>query len=214
MNDSVTYIGENGEKQTHTLTESESREALSNDYDELLRIYNPKLVEITRRKAEEGEALHLEITVHAPSHYLSSKDDTDPKPCDTMKVEVICYPGYPLKAARAEYAANRYLASPNVFTSGKACIGTWIPLKSSILTVVQKLVMDIIHNPDVTRYDSLANHNPSICEWHKEGVRAGRFPTLKPSLLYAPEHALPPRRRLACRNVAPPPMPPRNLNRR
>ena len=183
MKVSVAYTDKNGVSRTYTLKKSESAEALKNDYYELMRTYDKRYVKIERIRAEYGEALHLRITVYARSHYLTSLFDKRPKVCESMSVEVICYPGYPLKAVTAKYDRNHYLASPNVFKSGIACIDRWKPLKSSLLTVVEKLVMDIIHNPTVTRYDSMANSE--LSEWHYKGCKSGEFPTVDPALLYA-----------------------------
>ena len=183
MRFSVAYTDKNGVSRMHTLKKSESAEALKNDYYELMRTYDKRYVKIERIRAEYGEALHLRITVYARSHYLTSLFDKRPKVCESMSVEVICYPGYPLKAVTAKYDRNHYLASPNVFKSGIACIDRWKPLKSSLLTVVEKLVMDIIHNPTVTRYDSMANSE--LSEWHYKGCKSGEFPTVDPALLYA-----------------------------
>ena len=201
MKVSVAYTDKNGVSRTYTLKESESAEALKNDYYELMRTYDKRYVKIERIRAEYGEALHLRITVYARSHYLTSLFDKRPKVCESMSVEVICYPGYPLKAVTAKYDRNHYLASPNVFKSGIACIDRWKPLKSSLLTVVEKLVMDIIHNPTVTRYDSMANSE--LSEWHYKGSKSGEFPTVDPALLYARRGdtsgtCLPPRRGDTC----------------
>ena len=197
MKVSVAYTDKNGVSRTYTLKKSESAEALKNDYYELMRTYDKRYVKIERIRAEYGEALHLRITVYARSHYLTSLFDKRPKVCESMSVEVICYPGYPLKAVTAKYDRNHYLASPNVFKSGIACIDRWKPLKSSLLTVVEKLVMDMIHNPTVTRYDSMANSE--LSEWHYKGCKSGEFPTVDPALLYARSEdssgsCLPPRR--------------------
>lgn len=189
----TSYTDENGSSRTVSITEEDSRLALKNDYEEIARKYNNKYVDIQRVHAQAGEAVHLKIKVKAPSHYLTSNDDTNPKSCDSMTVDVICYPGYPLKPVKASYDSKHYLASPNVFRSGAACIDTWIPFTSSLTTVVDKLVHDMIHDPVVTRYDSMANSN--MQEWHRGGVAAGRFPTIQPKLLYAPTtRSLPPRR--------------------
>ena len=231
MKFSVDYTDKNGVSRKHTLKESESAEALKNDYYELMRTYDKRYVKIERIRAEYGEALHLRITVYARSHYLTSLFDKRPKVCESMSVEVICYPGYPLKAVTAKYDRNHYLASPNVFKSGIACIDRWKPLKSSLLTVVEKLVMDIIHNPTVTRYDSMANSE--LSEWHYKGCKSGEFPTVDPALLYARSEdssgsclpprrgdtsgsCLPPHQRTGSQTKKPvlPPMPPRDTVKR
>lgn len=206
MSYTTKYVDEQGNARDVSVTEAESREALLNDYQEICRKYNPKYVVIQRLRAEEGEAMHLRITVHAPSHYLVSSNDNSPKECASMSADIICYPGYPLKSVKAYYPENRFLASPNVFRSGAACIDNWIPLTSSLTTVVEKLVRDMIHDGSVTNYSSMAN--PYMEEWHKAGVKSGRFPTIQPKLLFVPERtALPPRRTERRAKSTPPALP-------
>ena len=198
----TTYSDENGSRIV-SVSPEDSRLALKNDFDEILRNYDPNVVTIERCPTGPGEALHLKVTVHAPSHYLVSATDTDPKPCDYMTAHVICYPGYPLKSIRAYYMSNYRLASPNVFSSGVACIDTWVPFTSSLVTVVEKLVHDMIHDPQVTRYDSVACHSMVI--WHRSHAQAGEFPTIPPKSLYAIQTTpLPPRRNRAQSNMLPP----------
>lgn len=206
MSYSTNYTDENGTREV-SITERDSIEALRNDYNDAVRKYNPRYVVIRRVQTKPGEALHLKVEVKAPTHYLTSGEDTTPKSCSSMVVDVVAYPGYPLRGVRASYALDHYLASPNVFRSGAACIDDWIPFTSSLVSVIDKLVHDMIHDPNVTRYESMAN--PSMEQWHKNGVAAKRFPTIHPKLLYAPETAaLPPRNRAAAKSVAtPPPLP-------
>lgn len=176
-----------------SITTDDSIEALKNDYLQLIHMYNPRYVTIQRVQAGRGEALHLKVTVNAPSHYLTSEDDIAPKACNSMTVDVVCNPGYPMEPITAYYAKDHYLASPNVFRSSHACIDTWIPFTSSLITVVEKLIRDMIHDPVVTRYDSMAN--PRMESWHKHGVSSGVFPTIKMKNLYAVESTpVPPRR--------------------
>ena len=101
MSYTMEYKDENGNSKKATVTEAVSKEALLNDYQQICRMYNPKYINIQRGRAEVGEALHLRITVKAPSHYLVSGDDISPKACDSMMVDIICYPGYPLTPIRA-----------------------------------------------------------------------------------------------------------------
>lgn len=206
MSFSTTYIDENGRRHTVSITDDDSKEALKNDYQELMKRYNPKYVSIQRIQASPGEELHLRVTVFAPTHYLESSADTNPKSCSSMSVDIVAHLGYPLKGLSAFYPSNHYLASPNVFRSGAACIDSWIPYTSSLLTVVEKLVMDIIHNPNVNRYDSPAN--ACMIEWHKAGVAAGHFPTVPPKFVHAPSTpALPPRKVRSTVRQAPPALP-------
>ena len=144
-----TYIDENGVGHEISLTEEDSIEALKNDRDALLRRYNTQRVTVRQVKAQEGEAMRFQLTLHAPTHYLTSEDDTEPK-----------------------------------------------------------LLHDMIHDPSVTRYDSVANSD--VVAWHKRGVERGAFPTIAPKELWAPEIPPLPRRRAV---VTPPPLPRRRTAR-
>lgn len=205
MSYTATYKDETGATREVSITDDDSREALKNDYAEVMKKYNPRVVSISRAKAEAGEAMHLKVTVNAPSHYVTDASDMSPKPCDSMTADVICRPGYPLVKIEVHYPKNRRLASPNVFTSGGACIDNWIPFTSSLITVIDKIAHDMIHDPNVTRYESPACSG--MIQWHKDGVAVGRFPTIPPKNLYSPEKvALPPRRN-SKPTTAPPPLP-------
>ncbi len=192
MSYTTSYKDENGCTKDVTISDSDCVMALSNDYRELIRTYDPRRVSITRIQAAEGEALHLKVTVHAPTHYLTGPHDHTPKPAQSMSFDIIAYPGYPLKAVRAYYDPARYLASPNVFRSGAACIDEWRIFTSSLLTVCDKLVRDVIHDPNVTLYSSMAN--AYMEDWHRKGAAAKRFPTIPTKLLYAPDAPPLPRR--------------------
>ena len=205
MSYTTNYSDEYGHTREVFITEEDSAEALKNDYQEIVRKYNPRYVTIQRVQTKAGEAMHLKVTVKALSHYLTTNEDSFPKACESMTADIICYPGYPLKSVSASYPSDHYLASPNVFRSGNACIDTWIPFTSSLTTVVDKLVRDMIHDPDVTRYESMANS--SMKQWHKNGVAAGHFPTIHPKLLYAPEMTALPPRRAKSNPVSTPPLP-------
>ena len=207
MSYSTIYTDESGQSREITITNNDSLEALKNDYQEIKRKYNPQYVMIQRVQTIPGEALHLKVTVKAPSHYLTLNTDTLPKPCTSMTADIICYPGYPFKSVSASYAKDHYLASPNVFRSGHACIDAWIPFTSSLITVADKLLRDMIHDPSVTRYDSMANS--SVSQWHKDGVKSGVFPTIPPKLLYADEKRDSGSQR---KRMSPPPLPKRRIN--
>lgn len=79
-----------------------------------------------------------------------------------------------------------------MFRSGAACIDEWRIFTSSLLTVCDKLVRDIIHDPNVTLYSSMAN--AYMEDWHRKGAAAKRFPTIPTKLLYAPDAPPLPRR--------------------
>lgn len=206
MNYTGTYIDEEGNSRTITITEEDSRIALKNDAEELLRRYNPARVKIREVRRLPGEAARFEITVIAESDYLTSNDDINPKKCDSMTVTMVCYPGYPVVKMRAFYQQDHYLASLNVYPFAAACIDEWKITVSSMLTVADKLIHDIIHDPNVTREDSVANKE--LLPWYIKNKKAGRFPTIHPKLLYASDMtALPPRRTMSKPVPAPPPLP-------
>lgn len=209
MSYSTDYEDEYGHKRKISITEEDSVEALKNDFQEIERRYNSKYVTIRRVQAKAGEAMHLNVTVKAPSHYVTDATDVSPKTCDSMTADVICRPGYPLVKVEVRYPENRRLASPNVFTSGGACIDKWIPFTSSLITVIDKIIHDMIHDPTVSKYESPACSG--LIQWHKDGVAAKRFPTIQPKLLYAPAlTALPPRKVTGKPVTASPPLPGRH----
>lgn len=206
MNYTGTYIDEEGNNKTITITDEDSRIALKNDTEELRRRFNPARVSIKEVMRRPGEAARIEITVHARTDYLTSCLDIDPKECYSMTATMICYPGYPVVKMKAFYPSDHYLASLNVFASGDACIDEWKITTSSLLTVADKLVHDMVHDPNVTREDSRANSKLQL--WYTENKNAGRFPTIQPNFLYAPEMtALPPRRAAIKSGTTPPPLP-------
>ncbi len=188
----MNFEDENGIRRTISISRKDTIEAVKNDYSEIIKRYNPNIVSFNRCQTKAGEALRLEVTVHAPSHYLTKTNGTEPKPCDSMSATILVKTGYPVTSIEAFYDPDHYLASPNVFRSGHACIDTWVPFKSSLVTVVDKLVRDMIHDPEVTRYDSMANH--AMESWHKKGARENRFSTIDPHKLYKQtSRALPPK---------------------
>ena len=72
MSYTTNYTNEYGHTEEVSMTEEDSAEALKNDYKEIIRKYNPMYVTIQRVQAKTGEAMHLKVTVKAPSHYLTS----------------------------------------------------------------------------------------------------------------------------------------------
>lgn len=196
-----------------TITDADSRLAVQNAVAAVRKAYNPKYVTIQEIAPQAGELTRLRVTVNAPTHYLSSFEDTTPKPCSSMYVDIAVPLGYPIQALSAAYQPDHRLASPNVFKNGNACIDGWRPFVSSLESTVEKLVNDIVHNPCVSNYDSPANS--ALIDWHKRGVAAHEFPTMDPALLHAPERRpLPPRNAAAVnRQPSAParrPLPPRN----
>ena len=163
-------------------------EAAGRDLLELYQTYNPDIVSIERLKKNTGELLCLKITVHARSHYVEAADEKKPKECDSMWVTVSVPKGYPAKPLSAHYSIDHRLASANVFKSGIACIDRFVPYKSTLPVVVDKLVNDMIHNTHYNILDSPANLD--LLSWHKK-----QKPTIDPRMLYRRRSALPPVRK-------------------
>ena len=72
MSYTTNYTDEYGHTREVSITEEDSAEALKNDYLEIVRKYNPKYLTSQRVQAKAGEAMHLKVTVKAPSHYLTA----------------------------------------------------------------------------------------------------------------------------------------------
>lgn len=193
------YTDENGKSRTVTISKEDSVEAIKNDCEVLLKKFNKKRVEITEIPPAPGMAKHFLITVKAPTHYLSGSTDFNPKKCEELSFHLEVYFGYPLVKVKAYYPVERRLASINVFSNGNACIGDWKVYKSSVLTVVEKMVHDIIHDPAVANADSKATSY--LTNWWKKELEAGKFPTIPSKELYADDNAP----RLGAHN--PPPLP-------
>ncbi|MBQ7715344.1 MAG: hypothetical protein IJT70_05700 [Clostridia bacterium] len=194
---------------SYYVSDSDSVEALKNDYTILKTRYNKKYVRVTLAEAKPGEALCIALTVYAPTHYMTGSGT--PISCDEMTVYIVAYPRYPETPVIAFYPKDRILCSVNVFSSGLACIDPWKPFTSSLITVADKLLNDIIHNPVVSKYNSPANPY-NLQGWHKANVEEGNFPTLDPKLLYASELPDLPRRKHTPASALPP-MPPRKIER-
>ena len=127
MSYSTNYTDEYGHTREVSITEEDSAEALKNDYQEIVRKYNPKYVTIQRIQAKVGEAMHLKVTVKAPSHYLTTNEDATPKSCETMTADIICYPGYPLKSVSASYPRIIILRVPTYFALEKPVLMLGFP---------------------------------------------------------------------------------------
>lgn len=78
MSYTTNYTNEYGHTEEVSITEEDSAEALKNDYKEIIRKYNPMYVTIQRVQAKTGEAMHLKVTVKAPSHYLITSFSVNP----------------------------------------------------------------------------------------------------------------------------------------
>lgn len=167
-------------------------EAIVNEYQDILNLLTDN-VEITRLNAPQGSICLWQFVVKARTHYLVEEDDTVPKETDSMTFWLDVKDGYPKVKPYVYYAPNHRLASVNVFRNGAQCIDEWkydeahAGNNSSLLTTVEKTIKDIIHDPTVSRFDSMANR--SMAQWQKENTENHRFPTCSLSHVFRMEGA-------------------------
>lgn len=153
----------------NTEKNSVSTEALRNDYEELLRAFNPSYVTICQvpmKKEDAGLMCILNVTVKAPTYYLSGKNDLTPKKTNRLTFEIRVPEGYPKVKPTVVYTGNKRLASVNVFTSGIQCTDAW-SRGCSLFTLAKKTISDIVHEPSVTRYNSKATCSDELEAWQR-----------------------------------------------
>ena len=168
----------------------DSLEALRNDYLELLETFRPEVVQIEREKPPAGCMCVLVVTVHAPTWYLTQTTDIIPKKAAGLVFEIAVQNGYPQTKPKVRYreaivrgpggrmrTVKGHLASVNVFRNGEQCTDHW-GANSSLRTLAEKTIRDIIHDPAVTRYGSMANS--ALKRWQEKHTANGDFPTLDP----------------------------------
>lgn len=163
------------------ISSEDSVEALRNDYYALINAFNSNIVHIDRESAPIGTMCLLKITVKAPSHILSTEDDIHPKPVNELSFRIQVMNGYPLTKPRVFYPPDHRLASVNVFRTGAQCVDEWLQY-SSLVTLAEKTIRDIIHDPNVSRYESMA-YSP-LKVWQKTMVENGTFPTIDVNQLF------------------------------
>lgn len=185
----------------YELTKDLSREAYERDKKELLEAFNPRYVTIEQKTPPAGCMGLFKITVHAPSDILTHEEDTEPKPVDELEFFMKVNEYYPAIAPTVYFAPNRRLAGVNTFRNGKECIDKWGKF-SSLRSVAEKTIRDIIHDPEVTRYDSMACS--AVKDWQQRKTAEGAFPTLKPASLILRESAVP---AVSTGPALPPPLP-------
>lgn len=155
-------------------------EVLKNEYLEVLEGVTDK-VKIERRNPSPGSLLLLKFTVLAPTYYITGAGDNYPKATDKIVFYIDIKNGYPRTKPYVYYEHGKILASVNAFTSGAQCIDQWFydaghaGKNSTLMGTVRKTLMDIIHIPSVTRYDSMANS--SLKDWQMRMTQNGSLPT-------------------------------------
>jgi len=164
------------------LIDDQTIEIVTNEFLDIKSILMPRVV-MRRLPVNEGTLVLLEFTVTAPTYYITGPNDNNPKPTDSIKFFIDVKNGFPKVKPYVYYEAGKILASVNAFTNGAQCIDEWIydaehaGRNSSLVCTVKKTIMDIIHDPVVSRYDSMANS--SLQTWQKNKTASGEFPTCR-----------------------------------
>lgn len=170
----------------------DSVEALKNDYYEAITTFNPNIITITRVKPEDGDMCCLKVHVKAPCYILKNQSSNTPVRVNENTFFVKVKSGYPVSKPVVYYSDDAMNASVNTFRSGTQCTDQWNPSSSSIRTAIEKTIRDIIHDPTVTRYDSMANGN--LKEWQQNLERQHIIPTIDPAIILKRDevrHSLP-----------------------
>lgn len=165
----------------NTPTQQESLEALVNDWKDLCMAFNPDIVSLQREQAPEGAMLLVKVTVHAPSYEIVDGGDDTPQRVEQQDFRLLVYNGYPAVKPKVYFGPKSRNASVNCFQSKTQCTDEWGPY-SSLLTLVEKTVKDIIHDPSVTRYNSMAYG--ALEHWQREMTSKGILPTIPPERIY------------------------------
>lgn len=174
------------------MTDEEKREMLVNEMRDVLLLVTDK-VKINDIETDDYLA-RFEVKVQAPTYYLTSRTDNNPKPTNEIIFYVDIPDNYPVDGPHVYYSPDKYLASINVYGSGTQCIDTWrfnpehAGANTTLVGTIRKTVMDIIHDPSVSRYDSMANSK--LADWQREKTASGELPTCRLSELLKTEEEL------------------------
>lgn len=125
--------------------------------------------------------LLAKITVHAPSYEIVDGEDGTPQRVEQQDFHLLVYNGYPAVKPKVYFGPKSRNASVNCFQSKTQCTDDW-GAYSSLVTLVEKTVKDIIHDPAVTRYNSMAYG--ALEEWQKRMTANGMLPTIPPERIY------------------------------
>jgi len=158
-----------------------TKEAIVNEFYAIKDLITEN-VTLTRESAPAGCVCLWRFDVNAPTHYLESPTDTVPKETNGISFWVKVKEGFPSVKPEVYYNVNKHLASVNAFRNGAQCIDDWIydpshaGNNSTLVKTVEKTIKDIIHDPSVSRFDSMANSD--VMDWQKNNIRNHRFPTV------------------------------------
>jgi len=157
-------------------------EAVKNEYAEILSMIGPA-VTIERLKAPEGSLCLWKFTVRVRTYYISGTGDSNPKPTDQIVFYMDVRVGYPRESPKVYYEPGKILASINTFTTGSQCIDHWYfdenyaGKNTTLAGTVRKTLMDIIHEPAVSRYDSPAHS--ALISWQRQMTESGKLPSAR-----------------------------------
>lgn len=171
------------------MTDEEKREMLVNEIRDVLLLVSDK-VKINEIETDDYLA-RFEVKVQAPTYYLTGSTDNNPKPTNEIIFYVDIPDNYPVDGPHVYYSPDKYLASINTYKSGTQCIDKWeyhpehAGANTTLVGTIRKTVMDIIHDPSVSRYDSMANSK--LADWQREKTASGELPTCRLSELLKTE---------------------------
>lgn len=160
---------------------SETKEAIVNEFYSIKDLITDN-VTLTRERAPEGCVCLWRFDVKAPTHYLESASDKMPKATDSITFWIKVKEGFPREKPEVYYDVKKHLASVNAYRSGAQCIDDWIydpnhaGNNSTLVKTVEKTIKDIIHDPSVSRFDSMANSD--VMDWQKANIQNHSFPTV------------------------------------
>lgn len=195
-------------------------EAITNEYQDIRDMLTDK-VKVERLPAPAGSDCLWKFVVYAPAYIIKQYGDTHPVRVDHIVFYLDVKHGFPKAKPEVRYEKGQILASINTFASnGVQCIDDWLydemnaGKNSSLAGTVRKTLMDIIHEPSVSRYDSMANS--SLADWQRSMTEKKAFPTCPLNQLIRGENGtrnkasvppLPGEQQKKARKVAPPALP-------
>ena len=152
--------------------------ALENDLNKLKTHFNPQYVHIFKVPTKPGCSFCLKFVVNVPTYVVKANMPIKPLRVSSATFYMDILNGYPETKPRVYYGNSVWPYHVNVFISDlhNQCTDKWISKDSSLCQLAEKTVRAIVFDPEVTRYDSMANSEPE--EWQKKMERAGKFPTV------------------------------------
>lgn len=155
-------------------------ERVVNEYSDVCNTLTPN-VTVRRVSPPPGSLALIEFTVHAKTYYITDGDDIHPKETDQISFYLDIKEGFPKDKPYVYFEPGKQHASINCHKNGYQCIDDWhfdpehAGRNSTLVGTVKKVLMDIVYDPSVSNYDSMANR--ALEKWQKEKTKSGEFPT-------------------------------------